>query len=129
MSDLNPKPVEIEYKGKVYKCLFTLNCIDEVQEHFDASLTDVINFDASLTDVIKMIADGKQTARNVRFLVTLLLNESQDAPESGFDEMDVGAAIDIRNFNYYCMRVLEALGVSLPDDDGDDLPEAAAGQG
>ena len=64
MSDLNPKPVEIEYKGKVYKCLFTLNCIDEVQEHFDASLTDVIN----------MIADGKQTARNVRFLVTLLLN-------------------------------------------------------
>ena len=118
MSDLNPKPVEIEYKGKVYKCLFTLNCIDEVQEHFDASLTDVIN----------MIADGKQTARNVRFLVTLLLNESVDAKGEEFDEMDVGAAIDIRNFNYYCMRVLEALGVSLPDDDGDDLPEAAAGQ-
>ena len=42
--------------------------------------------------------------------------------------MDVGAAIDIRNFNYYCMRVLEALGVSLPDDEGDDVPEAAAGQ-
>lgn len=119
MGNLNPKPVEIEFQGKTYRCVFTLNCIDEVQEHFDASLTDVI----------KMIADGKQTARNVRFLVTLLLNESQDAPESGFDEMDVGAAIDIRNFNYYCMRVLEALGVSLPDDDGDDLPEAAAGQG
>ena len=118
MSDLNPKPVEIEYKGKVYKCLFTLNCIDEVQEHFDASLTDVIN----------MIADGKQTARNVRFLVTLLLNESVDANGEEFDEMDVGAAIDIRNFNYYCMRVLEALGVSLPDDEGDDVPEAAAGQ-
>ena len=76
MGNLNPKPVEIEYKGKTYRCTFTLNCIDEVQEHFNASLTDVIN----------MIADGAQTARNVRFLVTLLLNESADAPENGWDD-------------------------------------------
>lgn len=118
MGTLNPKPVEIEYKGKTYRCTFTLNCIDEVQEHFNASLTDVIN----------MIADGTQTARNVRFLVTLLLNESADAPENGWDEMEVGAAIDIRNFDYYVMKILEALGVSLPDDDGEDVPEAAGGQ-
>lgn len=120
MGNLNPAPVEIEFRGKVYRCFFTLNCIDEVQEHFDASLTDVIN----------AVADGKQTARNVRYLLTLLLNEAAD--RDGADEItedDVGDAIDIRSFNYYYEKVLEALGVSLPDDDGgDDVPEATGGQ-
>lgn len=121
MGNLNPAPVEIEFKGKVYKCSFTLNCIDEVQEHFDKSLTDVIN----------IIVDGKQAVRNVRFLLTLLLNESETkrtGSEETFDEMEVGAAVDFRNFGYYYDKILEALGISLPDDDGDADPEAMGGQ-
>lgn len=118
MGSLNQKPVEIEFQGKVYRCAFTLNCIDEAQEHFDKTLTDIIDF----------AFNGTRAARNIRYLLTLLLNESTDAPEGGFDEQEVGSAIDIRNFDYYCTKVLDALGVSLPDDDGDDIPEARAGQ-
>lgn len=118
MGNLNPKPVEIEFQGKTYRCAFTLNCIDEAQEHFDKSLTEIIEFAFS----------GSTAARNIRYLLTLLLNDSPDC-ETELSEKEVGAAIDIRSFDYYCVKILEALGVSLPDDDGDDLPEAAAGQG
>ena len=118
MGNLNPQPVGIEYQGKVYRCVFTLNCIDEVQEHYDLSLSGIID----------LFIDGKRAARNVRYLLTLLLNESEDC-EKALDEAEVGAAIDVRTFGYYYGKVLEALGVSLPDaeDEGDD-PEAAAGQ-
>ena len=64
----------------------------------------------------------------------MLPEEARFCPlcETELSEKEVGAAIDIRSFDYYCVKILEALGVSLPDDDGDDgddLPEAAAGQG
>lgn len=117
MGNLNPAPVEIEFRGKVYRCFFTLNCIDEVQEHFDKSLTEII----------QIVIDGKQATRNIRYLLTLLLNESEDC-EAALDEKEVGAAIDIRSFNYFYGKVLDALGFSLPDDDGDDDPNPTGGQ-
>lgn len=119
MGNLNPKPVEIEYGGKVYHCTFTLNCIDEVQERFDKSLTEI-------TD---LIMDGPKAAGNIRYLLTLLLNESEDA-DGELDEMEVGRHIDFRNLGYYFDKIIETMGISLPDADEDDAdPEAKAGQG
>ena len=116
MGNLNPKPVEIEYCGKIYRCTFTLNCIDEAQEHFDKPLSEI-------TDVIM---DGKQTARNIRYLLTLLLNESEDAEET-LDERMVGKHIEFRNFDYYFGKIAECIGVSLPDAEDDD-PNPKSGQ-
>ena len=76
---------------------------------------------------IQIVIDGKQATRNIRYLLTLLLNESEDC-EAALDEKEVGAAIDIRSFNYFYGKVLDALGFSLPDDDGDDDPNPTGGQ-
>ena len=118
MGSLNPAPVEIVFGNKTYRCFFTLNCLDEVQEHFDKALSEIID----------VILDQRHSARNIRYILTLLLNESMDS-EGDFTEEDIGKAIEYRNFDYYFGKVIETLGASLPDESEEDSdPNPTGGQ-
>lgn len=118
MGSLNPAPVKIVFGNKTYRCFFTLNCLDEVQEHFDKALSEIID----------VILDQRHSARNIRYILTLLLNESQDS-EGDFTEEDVGKAIEYRNFDYYFGKIIETLGASLPDESEEDSdPNPTGGQ-
>ena len=117
MGNLNPKPVEIEFNGKTYGVTFTLNLIDEVQTYFDKPLSDVFN----------LIIDSPQSVSNLRYMLTLLLNDAPEA-ESELTQEEVGKKIDIRSFDYYYRKVIEALGISLPDGDEEDDPNSEGKQ-
>ncbi len=125
MRNLNPKPVDIEFDGKTYGVQFNINMIDEVQTHFEKPIGEIYD----------LIMDSPKSAANLRYLLTALLNDAIETQEVQTDEhiprlseAEVGRKIDIRAFDYYYKKVIEAFGVSLPETNEDDDPNSRGGQ-
>lgn len=113
MSDLRPKPPEIELGGQKYGLLFDLNAIDEVQDKFDISLSQ-------LADLIR---DERKGFRALRFLLTVLINEAIDDTDSGephVDEKYVGRKISPADIPALRHKVFEAFAAGMPECDGGD---------
>lgn len=98
--------------------LFSLNVIDEMQDKFGG-------FD-KLDEVLK----GKDSIKNLRWLLTLLLNEGADDGEPELTEKAVGRLIHTGNFNEVKTAIFKAFsignsGTAEPpaDEDGDDGEE------
>ncbi len=117
---------------KARHLLFSLNVIDEMQDKFGG-------FD-KLDEVLK----GKDSIKNLRWLLTLLLNEGADDGEPELTEKDVGRMIHTGNFMEVKTAIFKAFSLGNsgteepPDDesggeDGDDEGEegknAQAGKG
>lgn len=102
--------------------LFTLNVIDEVQDHYDCSLEEVIN----------RLTDKKEAAKTLRYLVMVLLNdelERLDQKGGGeYTEKQVGWLISQDNVLEVTMAVLRAYGLSLPEPDEFESPNGESGQ-
>lgn len=109
--------------------LFSLNVIDEMQDKFGG-------FD-KLGDVLQ----GKDSIKNLRWLLTLLLNEGSDEGEAELSEKEVGKMIHTGNFNEVKSAIFRAFAIGnsgsaepKPDDpddeDGeeDDEKNASAGK-
>lgn len=125
MGNLNPKPVEIEFDGRIYGVQFNINMIDEMQTHFEKPIGEIYD----------LIIDSPKSAANLRYLLTALLNDAIETHETEtgervprLSETEVGKKIDIRDFNYYYEKVIEAFGVSLPETDEDDDPNSKGEQ-
>ena len=94
--------------------LFSLNVIDEMQDKFGG-------FD-KLAEMLK----GKDGIKNLRWLLTLLLNEGADDGEE-----QVGKMIHTGNFNEVKTAIFKAFAMGNsgtaepPQDDEDDEPEYA----
>lgn len=90
--------------------LFSLNVIDEMQDKFGG-------FDR-LDEVLK----GKDSIKNLRWLLTLLLNEGADNGEEELTEKAVGRMIHTGNFNEVKSAIFKAFAIG---NSGTEEPPAA----
>ena len=73
MSDLKPKRTKIELGGKEYGLLFNLNAIDDIQDKFDISISNMAD----------LMSDERKVFKVLKFLLATLINEAIDDDESG----------------------------------------------
>lgn len=93
--------------------LFSLNVIDELQDRFGG-------FDR-LDEVLK----GKDSIKNLRWLLTLLLNEGADEGEEELTEKAVGRMIHTGNFGEVKTAIFRAFAIG---NSGTEEPQTAAGE-
>lgn len=116
MSDLQPKGIKISLPG-VVECevRFTISVVDEVQDHFDKSVGEVMSD----------LTDRRASYDTLAFLVMALVNNAIRRSKSGGELLtleEVKDLIDIPMANELVRPVMRAYGYSLPEDDdeGDD---------
>ena len=113
MSDLRPKPPEIEIGGKKYGILFNLNAIDEIQDRFDIPISKL--------DVL--LQDERKVFKVLKSLLAILINEAIDDSESGephVDEKFVGRKITVADIPTLKDKVFVAFAEGMPKSDDDD---------
>lgn len=120
MSDLRPKGVKIKLGKDEYGMRFTLNAIDDIQDHFDIPIEDLT----------KLFQDPKTRFKNLKYLLTLLINEDIDCvqDETGeeiphVDERFVGRHIDSHNMQEVMSTILKAFTKGTPESN-EDSPNA-----
>jgi len=126
MSDLKPTGTKLKLGSKEYGLRFTLNAIDDIQEHFDIVISD-------LSELFK---DPKKQIKNLRYLLTLLINENIDCEndEKGennphLDERFVGRQIDTTNIKDVIGTVYKTFSSHAPEVDEDsEVPNGTSGQ-
>ena len=124
MSDLRPRGTPVVIDGEERRLLFTLNAIDEIQDHFDAPMSDVWD----------KLTDKRESDKTIRYLICTLLNdeaarEQRNGKElKSYTEEEVGWGITVENVNEIMMALLDAYGLSLPEPDEDDSPKAESGR-
>lgn len=117
MSDMKPKNTKIILGGKEYGLRFTLNAIDDVQEHLDMPISQLPTI---LNDEMKRI-------KGLRYLLTVLINEAIDCEidEGGenrphVEERFVGRQINADNVNSLVSAVYASFSGATPDSGEDD---------
>lgn len=125
MSDLRPTGEKIKLGNNEYGMRFTLNAIDEIQEHFNIPISQMP----------ELFADERKQIRNLRYLISVLINEDIDCvnDETGsktphIDEKYVGRHIDTKNLTGMMSDIMRTFtgGVPISDEDAD--PNAATVQ-
>ena len=86
MSAIKDGRLPVELGGKERHLLFSLNVIDEVQDRFGGF------------DHLDVVLTGKDSIKNLRWLLTLLLNEGADDGDEELTEKQVGKMIHTGNF-------------------------------
>lgn len=119
MSDLKPKGVKILLNGKEYGMRFTLNAIDDIQEHFNISVEN-------LGELFK---ESKDRVRNLRYLLTVLINEDIDCKkdETGeefphVDERYVGRHINAMNMQEIMASIMKSFTSGTPEPENEETP-------
>ena len=113
MSDLQPKPYKIKLGGEEFGLLFSINVIDEIQDHFDIPISQ-------LTDVLK---DPRTIFKNLKYILALLINEALEDEESDrarVDELWVGRKITPGNMKSLTADIMFAFADGSPKADEDD---------
>jgi len=105
MSDLRPKPVEIEIAGNKYEILLSLDVIDAIQDSFDMPFADVTS----------MIFDSRKRSSTLKRLMPILINET--AEKELVRAKDLGKLITFADMKPLTDAILEAMGISLPKSD------------
>jgi hypothetical protein len=117
MSDLKPTGVKIKLGNKEYRLRFTINVIDDCQDHFKVPISEI---DSKLKDP----QDG---IKNIKYLLTQMINEDIDciADETGeklphVDERYVGRYIEIGNVNGLIEKIYSTAKESSPEAEDED---------
>lgn len=126
MSDLRPVGVPITLDGVERRFLFTLNVIDDIQEHFDKPLDEVVD----------LLLDKRYAGNTMRYLVMVLANDEVDRERHKNEqctlkkvtEQEVGWMLTNDNIQDVTLAVLKAYGISLPEVDEDEIPNTKSGQ-
>ncbi len=91
---MNTKSTGLILNGKKYDLRFTINAIDDIQEYFDIPIGELE----------KLFSDPKKQMKNIRYLLTLLINEGIDCKndETGekiphLEERFIGRCITVKN--------------------------------
>lgn len=126
MSDLNPKGELIVLGGEERHFLFTFNVIDDLQDHFEKPLEEIID----------LMSDETESVKTFRYVVMALLNDEVDrADHSGaehqfkkYSEKEVGWLITRENELDVMRALLIAYGLSIPEPDEYESPNEMGGQ-
>lgn len=115
MSDLRPKPAMINLSGKEYGLLFTINAIDDIQDKFDAPISDIG----------ELMQDYKKTYKVLRYLLTVLINEAIDDAENGephVTEKYIGRKLTPDNIPALQTAIFAAFSAGSPETDDPNAP-------
>ena len=105
--------------------LFSLNAIDEMQDRFGGF------------DKLDEVLSGKDSIKNLRWLLTVLLNEGAEEGEAELTEKEVGRMIHTGNFLEVKSSIFKAFSMGnngspeppeRDNDEEDDRKNAAAGE-
>lgn len=126
MSDLKPIGEPITLDGVERHLLFTLNVVDTIQDHFECSLEEVIN----------KLTDKKESSKALKYVLMELLNDEADRQKHAGDdqglkkytEQEIGWLITQENILQVMVTVLRAYGLSIPEEDEFESPNAMSGQ-
>ena len=94
MSDLRPKAEQIKLGNNEYGLRFTLNAIDEIQDHFDAPISKLVD----------ILGDEIKSFKAIKYILTVTVNEDiQVRKDEGedvnlIDEKFVGRYIDTKKY-------------------------------
>lgn len=123
MSDLKPRGVPVMVDGVERHFLFTLNVIDEIQDHYNLALSEVID----------KLTDKGESLKVLRYLIATLLNDEAarcDQNLEMYSEEQIGWIIDAETLDMFTLALLRAYGISLPEADeyGGSVPNEMGGQ-
>lgn len=132
MRILKPVGEEIEFDSKVRHLLFNVNVIDDVQEHFDMYIVDVLNsiFEVEDKDVQRKSYD------TLSYVLSSLLNEdvrihNKNNPSDQWEEITEDfikeEVLTNGNSPVFASLVLKSFNESLPKHEEDD-PNQKSGQ-
>lgn len=102
--------------------LFSLNVIDEMQDKFGSF------------DKLDVVLKGKDSIKNLRWLLTLLINEGAGDDEEPLTEKAVGKMIHTGNFNEVKTAIFKAFAIgnsgtdAPPEDEEADAEDAEDGE-
>lgn len=121
MSDLKPKGTKIKLGNNEFGLRFTLNAIDDIEDHFDIAIEDIG----------ELFKDKKNRIKNLKFVLSVLINEDVDCvkDETGkelphVDERYVGRHINVQNAHEMTQKIFESVKAGTPEADDDDVPNA-----
>lgn len=116
MSNINPKGKPLKIGGREYNLIFTINVIDDIQDHFDISID-------KLSD---LISEPRKQFKVIRYILTALINESieihnEESPDKWdkIDERYVGRHMTTSNLKEFADAILGAFADGTPIDDGE----------
>jgi hypothetical protein len=117
MSDLRPVGVPVVIDGVERHLLFTLNVIDDIQEHFDLELHQIID----------NLTDKNEASKTIRYMLCSMLNDEAEKEEfkgngelKRYTEKEIGWIVSLENQAEILMKIFEAYGISLPAAEDDD---------
>lgn len=120
MSDLKPTGTKIKLGEKEYGMRFTLNAIEDIQEHFGIPIQE-------LGELLK---DSKDSIKNIKFILTTLINEDIEClnDENGerIEKLDVryvGRHIDITKIGDLRTAIFGSIQSGTPEAE-DENPNA-----
>lgn len=121
MSELKTQSNKITLNGTEYGLSFTINAIDEIQDHFDKPISE-------LSDIMQ---DQKKIFANLRYLLFVLINEDIDIQNDNLaeklphvTEKYVGRYITPSNLGEFSTAILKSFSNNTPASDDDDIPNA-----
>jgi len=110
MSDLQPKLYKIMLGGQEFGLLFSINAIDDIQDHYDIPISHLI----------ELLNDERDTFKNLRYILTVLINEGIDDEENDrphVEERWVGRKITAGNIHELGDSILRAFNEGTPEPD------------
>lgn len=127
MSSLRPKGVPVMIDGVERHFLFTLNVVDEIQEHYDMALPDVLG---------KFIEENRNEKIMIYLVAELLRDEAERESYAGNNDLKIyslketGWILNIENRGTIATAIFEAYGVSLPEMEDEEVedPNMESGQ-
>lgn len=112
MSAIKDGKTLVELNGRKYSLLFSLNALDEMQDRFGGYDKLDKAFDKNNPDMIK----------DLRWLLTLIINEGLEDDEQMFTEKQIGKMIHLGNLNQIKNAIFNAFAYSV---NGEELKEGA----
>lgn len=119
MSGLRPKAIAINLGGEEYGLLFSMQAVEEIQEHFDRPVTDLLEI---LSDPMKMYGSGA-------YILSVLINANisrlnEDGENRPFiDEKYVGRHLTTGVFGTARNMIFKAFADTSPESKGDSNPQ------
>ena len=113
MSDLQPKGIPATLlDGKERHLLFTLACVDEIQDHYDMPVNEVM----------AKLADDRESYDVLAFLALTLVNDEikRDGGKDLLTLEQLKWMIDVPSSRKITRAIMRAYGFSLPEQDEED---------
>lgn len=131
MKILKPQGEEFIFDNKKRRLLFNINTINEIQEHFDMYIVDVLNA------LVNPENADRDWYNKLAYILTVLLNEdirlhNEDCPNDKWEEISIefvkSRVITNKNSGLIAISIIKAFSADIPESEEEDDPNLMSGQ-